>query len=156
MLGSLWVPPGPGQAQGRVVLWRSHLLWAMQLDSSGEFGEMARTPLRVLSTGRRARAEPLAARESSGQAAEGISAGSRGLAWEGAGVQLVHFKGRDLLFGSLRARPEAMVSCPGMLGRSRNSRTWPFSPFLSDPQSGGSYGVGGGRCWAVLLGCPAE
>lgn len=55
---------------------------------------------------------------------------------EGAGVQLIHFEGRDLAFGSLRARPEAVVSCPGMLGRSRNSRSGSFTAFLSDPQCG--------------------
>lgn len=52
--GSLW-RHGGRQAQGRAVLGRSHLLWAMQLHAGGESGEMVRMCLRVPSTGRRRR-----------------------------------------------------------------------------------------------------
>lgn len=50
---------------------------------------------------------------------------------------------------------EATVSCPGMLGRRRNSRSGPVSLFLSDPQCGAillraaglEEGVGLGQRW---------
>lgn len=122
--------PGPeGQAHREGCVIEVSLIGNTAPLSWREFGETARIHLSYPNQGQEMSVWPLAVL--SKWPLPGTSEGSR---------MTVSVEGRG---HSLRARSEAIASCPGMLGkRSRNLWSGPFSLFLFYPQLGGQLPVG--------------